>query len=126
MALADAIASHDSEEHKRVELLGHRLADVVALSNDRTNVNWEFSVIKDEQKNAFVLPGGKVFVNTGMLEFSDNELAAVLSHEIGHVQARHAAERLSMSRFPTLIKWVGQTTASINGGSLARFMSCRA
>jgi predicted Zn-dependent protease len=50
--------------------------------------NWEVHVIQDEQKNAFVIPGGKVFVFSGILEVTQNEagLAAVLGHEIAHVR----------------------------------------
>ena len=55
---------------------------------------------------AFVLPGGKVFVCRGLLAVceTDEELAVIMAHEAGHVQARHTAERLSMSRFPTVLK----------------------
>jgi predicted Zn-dependent protease len=49
--------------------------------------NWEVHVIKDEQKNAFVIPGGKVFVFSGILDICQGEpgLSAVLGHEIAHV-----------------------------------------
>jgi len=48
-------------------------------------LNWEFYVIDSKEKNAFVLPGGKVFVFTGILPIVKNEdgLAAVLGHEVG-------------------------------------------
>jgi len=54
-------------------------------------------VIKDEQKNAFVIPGGKVFVFSGILDVCQGEpgLAAVLGHEIAHNVAHHSAERMS-------------------------------
>ena len=54
-------------------------------------LNWEFVVIADEQENAFVVPGGKVVVFTGLLKLleTEAELAAVLSHEVAHVLARH-------------------------------------
>lgn len=58
---------------------------------------WEVHVIQDPQKNAFVIPGGKVFVFSGILDVCEGEggLAAVLGHEIAHNVAHHAAERLS-------------------------------
>ncbi|WWC87947.1 uncharacterized protein L201_002847 [Kwoniella dendrophila CBS 6074] len=59
---------------------------------------WEVYVIDDRQtKNAFVLPGGKIFVFTGILPVSanDNGLATVLGHEVAHQVARHPAERMS-------------------------------
>jgi hypothetical protein len=69
---------------------------------------WEFHVIDSEECNAFVLPGGKVFVHSGLLDSfpTDEELAVILGHEAGHVQARHTAERLSMQRFPNVLKIV--------------------
>ncbi|KAJ5189727.1 Chaperone tailless complex polypeptide 1 [Penicillium cf. griseofulvum] len=62
--------------------------------------DWKVHVIKDDgMLNAFVLPGGKVFVYTGILPICKDEdgLAAVLGHEIAHVVAHHPAERMSTS-----------------------------
>ena len=58
---------------------------------------WETAVFVDESPNAFALPGGKVGVNTGMFKVARNQdqLAAVIGHEIGHVYARHTNERVS-------------------------------
>ena len=55
------------------------------------DLEWEFIVLNDPQANAFVVPGGKVVVNSGLISLmgTDDELAAVLSHEIAHVLARH-------------------------------------
>lgn len=64
--------------------------------------DWRVHVIDDRgEKNAFVMPGGKVFVFTGILPICENEngLAAVLGHEIAHNVAHHAAERVSRSSF---------------------------
>ncbi|KAJ9297519.1 hypothetical protein DTO271G3_4294 [Paecilomyces variotii] len=62
--------------------------------------DWKVHVIQDDSEmNAFVLPGGKVFVFTGIMPICQDEdgLAAVLGHEIAHVVARHPAERMSNS-----------------------------
>ncbi|MCH7603349.1 MAG: M48 family metallopeptidase [Planctomycetes bacterium] len=58
---------------------------------------WEFVVLESDQINAFALPGGKVFITIGLLSklSSEGQLAGVLSHEIGHVTARHVDERIS-------------------------------
>jgi predicted Zn-dependent protease len=60
---------------------------------------WEVVVFDDKQINAFATPGNKIGVYTGMLAFVDNDdqLAAVIGHEVGHVIARHSNERASMS-----------------------------
>ena len=58
---------------------------------------WEIIVIQDDTPNAFALPGGKVGVHTGLFKVATNQdqLAAVIGHEMGHMVSRHAAERVS-------------------------------
>ncbi|KAH0396619.1 hypothetical protein KCU89_g9122, partial [Aureobasidium melanogenum] len=82
-------------QHKLVQRVLNRLIPHSGLPAE-TN-NWEVHVIKDEQKNAFVIPGGKVFVFSGILDVCQGEagLAAVLGHEIAHNVAHHSAERMS-------------------------------
>lgn len=57
------------------------------------DLNWEVTVIDSPEQNAFVAPGGKVFVFTGILPLCRDEdgIAAVLGHEIAHVVAHHTA-----------------------------------
>lgn len=61
--------------------------------------NWEYNLIRDETANAFAMPGGKVVIFTGLLEYADQpaELAAIMGHEIAHVVARHGNERVSQA-----------------------------
>ncbi|KAF2106909.1 peptidase family M48-domain-containing protein [Lophiotrema nucula] len=63
------------------------------------DVDWEVHVIDSPEQNAFVIPGGKVFVFTGILPLCKNEdgIAAVLGHEVAHVVAHHTAERMSQA-----------------------------
>jgi predicted Zn-dependent protease len=58
---------------------------------------WEIQVFEDEAVNAFALPGGKIGVYTGLLKVAENQhqLAAVIGHEIAHVQADHSNARVS-------------------------------
>ncbi len=58
---------------------------------------WEVVVFEDASPNAFALPGNKIGIYTGMLTLVDNQdqLAAVIGHEIGHVLAKHSNERAS-------------------------------
>jgi predicted Zn-dependent protease len=57
--------------------------------------DYQFYIINSTDINAFAVPGGKVFVNSGLITLveNENELAGVISHEIGHVVARHIAKR---------------------------------
>src|SRR5262245_9825145 len=59
--------------------------------------SWEVRVFQDDTANAFALPGRKIGVHTGLLKVAKNQdqLATVLGHEVGHVMARHGAERVS-------------------------------
>ncbi len=59
--------------------------------------NWETAVFVDESPNAFALPGGKVGVHTGIFTVARNQdqLAAVIAHEVGHVVSRHHDERIT-------------------------------
>ena len=71
----------------------------IAARSGLADLPWEFHVINSRERNAFVLPGGKVFVFTGILPVMANDagMAAVLGHEIGHMVARHVAEKISIS-----------------------------
>ena len=68
---------------------------VVAVC-DRKDIEYHFAVINSDQVNAFALPGGYLYFYTGLLKKMDNEaqMAAVISHEISHVVARHGMKRL--------------------------------
>lgn len=64
---------------------------------DGQQPEWEVTVFKDPTANAFALPGGKIGVNTGLLDVAktQSQLAAVIGHEVAHVVAQHANERIS-------------------------------
>ncbi|KAI7825202.1 peptidase family M48-domain-containing protein [Gamsiella multidivaricata] len=82
-----------------------RVASRIIKAAGMENLDWEFHVIQSDEKNAFVLPGGKVFVFTGILPIAENEngLATVLGHEIAHQLARHSAEKLSFTKIAMFI-----------------------
>ncbi|GAA5815426.1 hypothetical protein MFLAVUS_008934 [Mucor flavus] len=94
---------------KFVSRIAQRLVNVSGMED----MKWEFYVVDSPEKNAFVLPGGKVFVFTGILPIVQNEdgMAAVLGHEISHQIARHSAEKLSFAK----ILFVLQITLSLFG-----------
>jgi predicted Zn-dependent protease len=74
---------------------------VLELPPDYRDLEWEMAIFQSDSVNAFAMPGGKIGVMTGILKAAQNQdqLAAVIGHEIAHVTARHANERASRGSF---------------------------
>ncbi|MDH3441796.1 MAG: M48 family metallopeptidase [Gammaproteobacteria bacterium] len=72
-------------------------AIVETLEGDDAAMYWEMAIVNQPDVNAFVMPGGKIVVKSGILTVAQNQhqLAAVLGHEVAHVTANHANERAS-------------------------------
>ncbi len=68
-----------------------------AIPPEAGHQSWEVAVFRQEEPNAFALPGGKIGVYTGILRVAENQdqLAAVIAHEVAHVLAEHPNERVS-------------------------------
>lgn len=81
----------DARVQTYVNDLGQRLARL----SHRDQLQWHFTVLDSPEVNAFALPGGYVYVTRGIMAYlqSEAELAGVMGHEIGHVTARHGAQR---------------------------------
>lgn len=81
----------DPQRQARLNVIGGK----VASFSDRPDLVYHFRIVDDKDLNAFTIPGGFVYVNLGLMDSaSDDELACVLGHEIGHVAARHSVKRL--------------------------------
>ena len=82
---------------RQVKRVINRLIPVCGLAD----LDWEVYVVESEMGNAMVVPGGKVFVFTGILPIAkdDDGLAAILGHEISHAVARHVSEKISRNVF---------------------------
>lgn len=88
--------SHDVEAQARVSRVGQQIVN--NSDAGRTDYRFHFTLLRDPNTvNAFALPGGQVFITTGLYKRieTDGELAGVLGHEIGHVVARHGAQQLA-------------------------------
>lgn len=85
--------SSDSQKNRYVQCVTRAITDVM----DTDANQWEVTVFDDESANAFALPGGKIGVHAGLLDVAKNQdqLATVIGHEIAHVLAEHANERVS-------------------------------
>jgi beta-barrel assembly-enhancing protease len=75
----------------RMEGIGKR----VAAASDRQDIEYIFRAVEDKELNAFAIPGGYIYVHSGLMEkATDDELACVIAHEIGHVAAKHSVKKM--------------------------------
>lgn len=86
--------------------------------------NWEVKVFRDDSANAFALPGGYIGVNTGLLDVAQNQnqLASVVGHEVAHVLANHANERVSTQAATQTGLSVLQAAAGLEGAGGQQLM----
>jgi predicted Zn-dependent protease len=84
------------------------------------DLDWEVAVVNSPQANACVVPGGKIFVFTGLFQIVEDEdgLATVLAHEISHQIARHSSEKMS---YANLFKAVFLLGSLAMGGGIEAF-----
>jgi beta-barrel assembly-enhancing protease len=84
---------NDPEVQAYIERVGKKLL----TGARKVEFPYTFQVVKDDSINAFAIPGGHTYVNTGLIKAaaSETELAAVMAHEINHVVARHSTKQLT-------------------------------
>jgi predicted Zn-dependent protease len=87
----------DEEITRRVNLIGKSLARY----GTRPEIEWRFGVLATDDINAFSAPGGTVFITRGLYSLltTDDALAAVLAHEIAHINRRHALKIVARTEF---------------------------
>ena len=119
---------HDPALQERVERVGRRI--VAASGSEIPPSRWDFVVFDSPEINAFALPGGHVGVYKGLFNVAqdDAQLATVLGHEIGHVNAHHPAGRAGLTAVENLgvslgsallgLGQVGSTVAQLGGQAL--------
>ena len=87
---------NDEQSQNYIKSLGHKIVNNSDAS--KTPYKYDFHILADPNTvNAFALPGGQIFITVGLLKRLDSEdqVAGVLGHEIGHVVARHSAEQMA-------------------------------
>lgn len=106
-----------------VERVGKKIAAATesylrqnGMESELKNYNWEFNLVKDDNANAFCMPGGKIVVYEGLLKYvkTDDDLAVVMGHEVAHAVAKHSNERMSQQM---LAQYGGTALGLALGGS---------
>ena len=94
-----------------------RIGREVAFVSSNIALPYSFEVFKEEEMNAFALPGGPVFMTSGLFDkLNDDELAVVLGHEIAHITARHGVKRLQTRQLQQALL----LGAIVSGGEIGR------
>ncbi|HVO04149.1 MAG TPA: M48 family metalloprotease [Candidatus Cybelea sp.] len=96
----------------------NQIGQYVASKAERKDVQYTFTVLDTEEINAFALPGGYVYITRGLVTLANNEaeIAGVLGHEIGHINARHTAERIGQQQTASILGAIGVAAATLLGG----------
>ncbi len=102
-------------ENKSVTTYINRVGQAVAIHSERPEIytGYHFLVLNTDEVNALAAPGGFIFVTKGLLKRCRNEemIANILSHEVGHVAAKHGLQSIKKSRLVDAFKVLGTTAA---------------
>jgi predicted Zn-dependent protease len=109
-------AYRDPEAQRFVERVGDTVKNVSELKDEK----FTFTLLDSDVVNAFALPGGYVYVSRGLLALANNEaeVAGVLGHEVGHVTARHTAQRYDRA----VAGQLGAGLAQLGGALLGAYL----
>jgi len=120
-AQKQGMLNKDKKQYVRVKSIANRLIPhTVVFRPDALSWAWEVNVQNNDQLNAYCMPGGKIMVYSGIIQklnLSDDELAAVMGHEIAHALREHGRERMSEQMAEQTIVGVGAAALGLSGES---------
>jgi len=116
--------SEGETPHRDIQNLVKRVGMSMARISERPNLPWDFNLVDSNQPNAYALPGGKISITRGLVSKmqTEDQLASVLGHEIGHVTAKHAVVSASRQQLLGAVIGVGgavlETTGTPGAGAI--------
>jgi predicted Zn-dependent protease len=110
--------------HAEIQRLVSEVGKKMAATSERPQLPWEFNVVDDNTPNAYALPGGKISITRGLITLfqTEDQLAGVVGHEIGHATARHYAahsSRASIAQILVGAATIGAAAADIDPNLVA-------
>jgi predicted Zn-dependent protease len=122
----DVLKEYGVYPDARLQAYVNEIGQKLARQSHRANIPWTFTVLDSPEINAFALPGGYVYITRGILAYMESEadMAGVIGHEIGHVTARHGAQRATRAQnaglgvlAATVLGAVLESKAGMSGGT---------
>jgi len=116
LTMKRSLPIHPSERLQRyAQCVAYDIIDV--LDDDYKALDWEVIVFDDPTANASVLPGGKIAINSGILDVADTPaaLAAVIGHETAHLTEDHVVERVRASSGTNALVIIGNAATGLGG-----------
>lgn len=115
---ANILSKYEVETNDELNRYISRVGAAVLSSSDTPSTfgGFHFQVLRSDEVNAMAAPGGFIFITTGMLNLIPDEdtLAAVIAHEISHVNLRHGVKAISQDRMQKILSSLGQLAGSLN------------
>ncbi|NWF56560.1 MAG: M48 family metalloprotease [Syntrophaceae bacterium] len=114
--------------NERLTAYVHSIGQSIALASDRPHTfgGYHFAILDSEEANALACPGGTIFITRGMLKRAQNEdqLAAILAHEVAHVNNKDGLASISKSRWMEALSILGsETVRKLGGAEMAKLVS---
>jgi predicted Zn-dependent protease len=99
---------------QKIAVAAERYLDANGYQGYLDDYKWEFNLIKDDQVNAWAMPGGKIAFYTGIMPIAKHEtgVAAIMAHEVAHALADHGAQRMSAAQLQQLGAVAGSIAVS--------------
>ena len=122
---AQILRQYQIYEDEKIQSYVQSIGESLAKKSHRPNLIYRFTVLDSPEINAFALPGGYIYINRGLMAYmsSEEELAAVLGHEIGHVTARHSVRQYSQAQLMGLLSAAIEINSGRTAGDLANLAS---